>query len=150
MTKINTEFMLKALEMANLSGNDIPVGAVLVKGNKIISQSCNKKEQLQLPTKHAEIVAIEEACKKLNSWRLEDCSLYVTLEPCPMCAWAIIQARIKNVYFGSYDNLYGALGSKIDLRKLLNSKTNVKGGILEKDCDTILNNYFKEMRKNDN
>lgn len=150
MTKINTEFMLKALEIAKLSGNDIPVGAVLVKENKIIAQSCNRKEELQLPTKHAEIVAIEEGCKKLNSWRLEGCTLYVTLEPCPMCAWAIIQARINNVYFGSYDSLYGALGSKIDLRKLLNSKINVKGGILEKDCDYILNNYFKEMRKNDN
>lgn len=147
MTKINTDFMHKAIELAQLAGTDIPVGAVLVKDNEIIAQAFNQKEKLQIPTKHAEIIVIEEACKKLNNWRLEDCSLYVTLEPCPMCAWAIIQSRIKNVYFGSYDNLYGALGSKIDLRNLLNVKMNVKGGILEKECDNILSNCFEEMRK---
>lgn len=147
MTNINTNFMQKALECAAFSENDIPVGAVLVKDNEIVALACNQKEILKLPTKHAEIIVIEEACKKLNNWRLEDCSIYVTLEPCPMCAWAIIQARIKNVYFGSYDTLYGAFGSKIDLRNLLNVKINVKGGILEKECDNILNSYFKEMRK---
>lgn len=146
MTKINNNFMKTAINLALASGEDIPVGAVLVKDGKIIAEACNKKEALQIPTKHAEILVIEEACQKLNNWRLEDCSLYVTLEPCPMCAWAILQARIKNIYFGSYDSLYGAFGSKIDLRNLLNSKTNVKGGILEQECDNILNRYFEEMR----
>ena len=95
------------------------------------------------------MLVIEQACKKLKNWRLEECSLYVTLEPCPMCAWAILQSRIKEVYFGSYDALYGALGSKLDLRTLLNSKTVVKGGILEEECDNLLKTYFEKMR-NDN
>lgn len=91
-------------------------------------------------------MAIREAEQKLENWRLEDCTMYVTLEPCPMCAWAIIQARLKAVYFGSYDTNYGALGSKIDLRGLLNSKLNVYGGIMEEECDMILKEYFEALR----
>ena len=143
---INQKFMKSALEIAKQSGNDIPIGAVLVKDNEIISYAHNKKEKLNQPTKHAEIIVIEEACKKLESWRLQDCTLYVTLEPCPMCTWAIIQSRIKKVVFGSYDLLYGSLGSKLDLRQLVNSKLEVNGGILEEECDNILKSYFEKMR----
>lgn len=143
---INQKFMKSALEIAKQSGNDIPIGAVLVKDNEIISYAHNEKEKLNQPTKHAEIIVIEEACKKLESWRLQDCTLYVTLEPCPMCTWAIIQSRIKKVVFGSYDLLYGSLGSKLDLRQLVNSKLEVNGGILEEECDNILKSYFEKMR----
>ena len=141
--------MKKAIDIAKKSKNDIPIGAVLVKNNEIIAQAHNEKELLQQVSKHAEMIVIEQACKKLKNWRLEDCSLYVTLEPCPMCTWAILQSRIKEIYYGSCDNLYGAMGSKLDLRDLLNSKIIVKGGILEEECDNLLKQYFEKMR-NDN
>ena len=98
-------------------------------------------------TAHAEILAIREAEQKLGRWRLDDCEMYVTLEPCPMCAWAIINSRIKTVYFGAFDHNYGALGSKIDLRKLANSKLKVYGGIMEKECNEILQKFFSEKRR---
>ncbi len=138
--------MKLALEQAKLSASDIPVGAVIVRDGEIIAQACNRKEKTSDVTAHAEIVAIREAEKKLKNWRLDGCDLYVTLEPCPMCAWAIIQARINTVYFGSYDVNYGALGSKIDLRKLLNSSIKVYGGIMEAECDKILKDYFAKLR----
>jgi len=146
---INTNFMQKAIEIALKSGEDMPIGAVLVKNNQVIALAHNEKEHLNQASKHAEMIVIEEASKKFQNWRLEDCTLYVTLEPCPMCAWAILQSRIKEVYFGSFDNLYGALGSKLDLRTYLNSKTIVKGGILEEECDNLLKKYFEKIR-NDN
>ena len=138
--------MHKALELANSVKGEIPVGAVVVKDGEIISCACNKKEAERDVTSHAEILAIREAAKKLGKWRLDDCDLYVTLEPCPMCAWAIINARIKNVYFGSYDMNYGALGSKIDLRKIANSDLNVYGGILENECNLVLKSFFVSLR----
>ncbi len=146
---LNEIYMKKAIDIAKKSKNDIPIGAVLVKNNEIIAQAHNEKELLQQVSKHAEMIVIEQACKKLKNWRLEDCSLYVTLEPCPMCTWAILQSRIKEIYYGSCDNLYGAMGSKLDLRDLLNSKIIVKGGILEEECDNLLKQYFEKMR-NDN
>ena len=106
-----------AIIEAKKSDRDIAIGAVIAKDGKIISSAHNQKELLKDVTAHAEILAIREAEQKLSNWRLEDCEMYVTLEPCPMCAWAIIQSRIKTVYFGSYDLNYGALGSKTDLRK---------------------------------
>ena len=144
---LNTSFMKQAINIALESGNDMPIGALIVKNDEIIAIAHNEKELHQQVSKHAEMLVIEQACKKLKNWRLEECSLYVTLEPCPMCAWAILQSRIKEVYFGSYDALYGALGSKLDLRTLLNSKTVVKGGILEEECDNLLKTYFEKMRK---
>lgn len=139
-----------ALEQAKLSGADIPVGAVIVRDGQVISSACNRKEQTNDVTAHAEVVAIKQAAQNLGNWRLDECEMYVTLEPCPMCAWAIIQSRIKTVYFGSYDVNYGALGSKIDLRNLLNSPLKVYGGIMESECDKLLKDYFAKLRTNKN
>ena len=139
--------MKLALEEAGKSGEDISIGAVIVKDGKIIASAHNQKEITKDITGHAEIIAIRKAEQKLCNWRLNDCEIYVTLEPCPMCAWAIIQSGIKTVYFGSYDRDYGGLGSKIDLRTIANSKLKVYGGIMETECDNMLKNYFKQMRK---
>ncbi len=139
-------FMQQAINIAKAVKGEIAVGAVIVKDNKVIASACNRKEKDNDVTSHAEILVIREAAKKLDRWRLEDCDLYVTLEPCPMCAWAIINSRIKNVYFGSYDTNYGALGSKLDLRQIANSKLKVYGGIMEKECDKILEECFKDLR----
>lgn len=138
--------MKRAIEIAKLAGSEIPVGAIIVKDGEVIASAYNRKEELNDVTAHAEILAIREASEKLGRWRLDDCEMYVTLEPCPMCAWAIVNSRIKTVYFGSYDVNYGALGSAIDVRKLANSKMKVYGGIMEAECDKILNEYFKELR----
>lgn len=138
--------MERAIELAKNINTEIPVAAVIVKNGGIISCAVNSKEKDSDVTAHAEILAIREAEKKLGNWRLEDCEMYVTLEPCPMCAWAIIQSRLKAVYFGSYDLQYGALGSKIDLRKLCNSKLKVYGGIMEEKCDIILEKFFQVIR----
>ena len=140
------EFMEAAIEQALKSDGDIPVGAVIVKDGTIIAMACNTREKDNDVTSHAEIIAIRAAEKLLNNWRLDGCELYVTLEPCPMCAWAILQSRIKTVYFGSYDINYGALGSSVDLRKLANSKMNVYGGICEDKCNEILESFFKTLR----
>lgn len=139
--------MKRALHAAANAAGEIAVGAVIVKDGDVISSACNKKEALQDVTAHAEILAIREAEQKLGRWRLDDCEMYVTLEPCPMCAWAIVQARIKTVYFGSYDTNYGALGSVIDVRKLSGSKLKVYGGIMEKECDELLKKCFENLRK---
>ena len=125
---------------------DIPVCALIVKNSEIISIATNKREENNSTIAHAEILAIQEANKKLNSWRLDDCDMYVTLEPCPMCAWAIINSRIKNLYFGSYDIRYGAFGSAINLKELANSNINVYGGIKEVECNKLLDDYFKRLR----
>ena len=139
-------FMQDAIEVALQTKNEIPVGAVIVKSGEIIAFAHNRKEELQDVTAHAEILAIKMAQEGLRRWRLEDCDMYVTLEPCPMCASAIIQSRIKNLYFGSYDTKYGALGSALDLRKVHNSNLNVFGGIFEQDCDKILEDFFERLR----
>lgn len=141
--------MQQAIIQAKKSGIEIPVGAVILRDGVVIAEAFNKKEAEKDVTSHAEILAIKKAEQILDNWRLDDCEMYVTLEPCPMCAWAIIQARLKTVYFGSYDLNYGALGSKIDLRNLLNSNLKVYGGIMEEECDKILKDYFKGLR-NDN
>ena len=141
--------MTKAIEIANGSGADVPVGAVIVKNGEIIAFGCNEREKNNDISAHAEIVAIRQAELKLGNWRLDDCELYVTLEPCPMCAWAILQSRISTVYFGSYDSQYGALGSALDLRKTGNgsgSKLKIFGGIMEKECDNIIENFWKNKR----
>ncbi len=144
--KTTNDYMQIALEEALKSGEDIPVGAVVVNGNEIIACSHNTREKDNDITSHAEILAIRKAEKVLNNWRLDGCELYVTLEPCPMCGWAILQSRISKVYFGSYDMNYGAFNSSIDLRKTSNSKIQVYGGIMEKECDKILADFFRKIR----
>lgn len=139
--------MQKAVNIAQQSGTDVPVGAVILKKGKIIASACNQREKNNDIFAHAEILAIKKAALKLNNWRLDDCEIYVTLEPCPMCAWAILQSRIKSVYFGSFDKQYGALGSALDLRKQAQSKLKVYGGILEKECDNIINAFWIQRRK---
>ena len=147
MTMLNKKYMDLIINEAKNVVSDIPVAALIVKDDEIISIKVNSKEKDNLVTSHAEILALQEANKKLNSWRLEGCDMYVTLEPCPMCAWAIISARINNLYFGSYDTKYGAFSSAINLKKLSNSKINIYGGIEEERCDTLINSYFEGLRK---
>lgn len=143
-------FMKHALDAAKNCENEIAIGAVIVKDNEIIASACNRKEILNDVSAHAEILALREAAKKLDSWRLYDCDLYVTLEPCPMCAWAIVQSGIRAVYFGSYDTNYGALGSVIDVRQPANSKLKVYGGIMEEECNKILKDCFEKIRNRKN
>lgn len=139
-------FMQEAINVAKESGADVPVGALIIKNGEIIAYACNEREKTNDISAHAEILAIRRAESALNNWRLDDCELYVTLEPCPMCAWAILQSRIKTVYFGSYDTQYGALGSVLDLRKLANSSLKVYGGILEEECNNIVNAFWLNRR----
>lgn len=140
------DFMQEAINIAQNSGKDLPIGAVLVKNGEIISKAHNEKELKKDVTAHAEMLVIQTAQHILGTTILSDCELYVTLEPCPMCSWAILNSRIPKVFFGAYDTIYGALGSAMDLRKFLNSKTEVIGGIKEKECSTLLKNYFKTIR----
>lgn len=140
-------FMEAAIEEAKKSGDDIPVGCVIEKNGEIIAKAHNLKEKLNDITAHAEILAIKEAEKKNNNWRLTGCNLYVTLEPCPMCAWAILTSGIENIYFGAYDDNYGGFSEKINLLKFSNKKPNVYGGIMEDDCRKILDDYFKNLRQ---
>jgi tRNA(adenine34) deaminase len=140
-------FMSISINEAKKSGRDVPVGAVVVKNGDVIATAHNERELDNDVTSHAEILAIRKAEQVLGNWRLDDCDLYVTLEPCPMCGWAILQSRIKNVYFGSYDTNYGAFFSKVDLRKFSTFTPNVYGGIMEKECDELLNSFFSDLRK---
>ena len=145
------EFMQVALKEAKKAYKklEIPVGAVIVKNGEIIAKAHNIKEEKKDTTKHAEIIAIQEASKKLESWRLNDCELYVTLEPCPMCAGAIIQSRIKKVYIGTLDEKTGACGSVLNLFKdyKFNHNVEVEYGILKNECEEILKKFFKELRE---
>ena len=130
-------------------GIDIPVGCVIRRDGKIIAKARNCREKMQDVTAHAEILAIKEAHKELGSSRLNDCEMYVTLEPCPMCSWAILQSGIKTLYFGSFNPQYGGMGSnkELSLIKLANSKIKVYGGIEEDECNKILNEFFKSIRE---
>ncbi len=139
-------YMNLAIEEAQKSGADIPVGAVVVKDGKIIAKAHNTKEIDNDITSHAEILAIRQAEKSIGNWRLDGCELYVTLEPCPMCGWAILQSRISKVYFGSYDTSYGAFFSSVDLRKISKSCIEVYGGILEEQCDKLIGDFFRAIR----
>lgn len=144
----NSKYMDLAFENASKVVSDIPVGAVIVRNNEILSAEVNKKEKDNLVVSHAEILALISANKKLNNWRLDNCSMYVTLEPCPMCAWAIINARIKNLYFSSYDFKYGAFGGAFDISKFSDYKINAKGGFMEDRGNKLLNDYFNLLRSN--
>ena len=122
--------------------NEVPIGCIIVKNNQIISKSYNKKTLKNIATYHAEILAINKACKKINSWYLDDCIMYTTVEPCLMCTGAIIQSRIPKVVYGTKNESFGYLS------KIKNSKIEIIPHILEKDCQTILSNFFKEKRTN--
>ena len=137
--------MKRAIEEALKVKNDVPVGAIILKEGEIIASAHNLKEETQDVTAHAEILAIKEAQNKIGSWRLDDCEMYVTLEPCPMCGWAIMQARIKTLYFGSYDAQYGAF-STLELNKIANSPIKIYGGINELECDKLLEEFFLRIR----
>lgn len=141
------KFMREALKIAKQSGEDLPIGAVIMRDGKVLAKAHNKKEVKNDVTAHAEMLVIQSAQKKLKTSILDDCEIYITLEPCPMCAWAILNARIPKVYFGAYDSMYGSLGTAIDLRDYMKSKTDVVGGILEEECSQLLKDYFKEIRK---
>ena len=144
-------FMKQALKEAEKAYKklEVPVGAVIVKDGKIIARGYNQKETKKDTTKHAEIIAIQKASKKLDSWRLLDCEMYVTLEPCSMCAGAIINSRIKKIYIGTLDEKTGAVGSVLDLFSdyTFNHKVEVEKGIMQKDCEKILKDFFKVLRK---
>ena len=145
------EFMKEALKEAEKAYKklEVPVGAVIVKNGKIIAKAYNQKETKYDTTKHAEILAIQKASKELKSWRLLDCEMYVTLEPCPMCAGAIINSRIKKVYIGTMDYKTGAVGSKLNLLNdyVFNHKVEFETGILGNECEDILKEFFKDLRK---
>ena len=147
-------FMKQALKEAYKAykKGEVPVGAVIVKNNQIIARGYNQKELKNSPIKHAEIIAIEKACKKLNNWRLNDCDMYVTLEPCAMCAGAIINSRIAKIYIGTLEPKTGACISKINMLEDYTSETKVdfETGILQNECEKILKDFFKERRKENN
>ena len=149
MENLDLYFMKRALERARCAAKhgEVPIGAIIVKDNKIISSGRNMREAKNNALYHAEIIAIDRACKKTGAWRLSDCTLYVTMEPCPMCAGAIVNSRIKRVVFGCYDKKAGAMGSIFNLHDYpLNHKYEVVGGIMEKECADILSNFFTELR----
>lgn len=145
------KYMKEALKEAQKAYEklEIPVGAVIVKDNKIIARAHNLKETKKDTTNHAEILAIQKASKKLGAWRLNDCEMYVTLEPCSMCAGAIINSRIKKIYIGALDEKTGAAGSVLNLFEdyKFNHKVEVEKGILKEECENILKSFFKELRK---
>lgn len=145
------EFMMKALELAEISASEgeVPVGAVVVRNNEIVGTGRNRRELGKNALYHAEIEAIDNACKRLGGWRLWECDLYVTLEPCPMCAGAIINSRIKTVYFGAYDNKAGSFGSIVDFNSIpYNHKPEIIGGVMQDECSQMLTDFFKNLRKN--
>ncbi|MGI6141789.1 MAG: tRNA adenosine(34) deaminase TadA [Caldicoprobacterales bacterium] len=143
-------YMKEALKEAQKAYNkdETPVGAVIVKDGKIIARGHNEKELKDDPTLHAEIAAIRKACRKLNSWRLNDCDMYVTLEPCAMCAGALIQARLRKLYIGTSDPKAGAVGSVIDVLAVekFNHSVQVEYGIMKNECSEILKKFFRELR----
>ena len=148
------KFMKEALKEAKKAYKklEIPVGAVIVKDGKIIARGHNLKETKEDTTKHAEIIAIQKASKKLSAWRLIDCEMYVTLEPCAMCAGAIINSRIKKLYIGTMDEKTGAVGSVLNLFEdfTFNHKVETEKGIMQDECKNMLKQFFKELRKSKN
>lgn len=146
----NQKFMDEAIKQAKRAEkyDETPIGAVIVYNDKIIARGRNKREEKKNSLCHAEIAAINKACRVMGAWRLSDCDLYVTLEPCPMCAGAIIQSRIKNVYFGAYDYKAGCAGSKFNLflPGSFNHDVSVEGGHSEEQCVALLQDFFKKLR----
>ena len=144
-------FIKQAIQLAEKAGKlkEIPIGAVVVKKNNVIGRGYNQRESLKDPTAHAEIIAITAAANTIEDWRLTDCTLYVTKEPCPMCAGAIINSRLKMVIFGAYDEEKGCCGSLYQLcgDSRFGNTVTVRGGVFEERCAEILRNFFKIKRK---
>lgn len=144
------KFMREALKSAKKGFQDgeVPIGAVVVYEDKVISRGYNRRTKLQLASAHAEMIAIDKACKKFRSWRLpEGAELYVTLEPCPMCMGACLNARVDKVYFGAYEQKGRSLTGEIANANLLNHKTEIQGGVYERKCSEILTEFFSSMRQ---
>ena len=145
---MENKFMKAALMEAEkaLAAGEVPIGAVIVADDKIVSRGHNRRTAKQIATAHAEIEAIEKACKKFKSWRIPECEIYVTLEPCPMCMGAMLNARIKKCYFGAPEGKGRTLTEQIANANLVNHVIEVEGGIMENECAEILSAFFKEMR----
>lgn len=144
------QFMQKALELAKISAaeGEVPVGAIIVKGDEIVGTGRNRREYGKNALYHAEIEAIDNACKTLGGWRLWECDMYVTLEPCPMCAGAIINSRIKTVYYGTSDLKAGSFGSVVDFNSLpYNHKPEIVSGVMQDEAKKMLSDFFKGLRE---
>lgn len=142
------KFMRAALKRAEkgLAQGEVPVGAVIVCGGKIVASGYNRRTATQLASSHAEMYAIDRACRKFKSWRLPECDLYVTLEPCPMCMGAALNARVRKIYFGAYEQKGRSMTKELAESNLLNHTVEVEGGVLEKECSEILSGFFRSMR----
>ena len=150
MTEQDKLYMNTCIALASEAAarDEVPVGALIVQGDRVIASASNTREESKCATHHAEILAIEEACRTLGGWRLPNCTLYVTLEPCPMCAGTAINARIDRVVYGAPDPKGGALGSLVNLAEVpFNHKPEVEGGVLEAECAEVLTSYFRRKRK---
>lgn len=142
------KFMREALRLAKKAKaeGEVPIGAVVVLDGKVIGRGYNLRTKLQMATQHAEVRAIDRACKKINSWRLEGAEIYVTLEPCPMCMGAILNSRIERVYFGAHEQKGRSLTHELANANLLNHTVEVTGGVMEAECAEVLTSFFTEMR----
>ena len=151
MTETDHNMMAAALRQAACAERigEVPVGAVVVKDGKIIARGYNRRESDQDPTAHAELIAMRRAAKKLGSWRLTGCTLYVTLEPCPMCAGVIINARVDRVVFGAYDDKAGCCTTlyRLPMDERFNHRAEIVGGVMEEECGRVLSEFFKSKRK---
>lgn len=146
------KFMLEAFKCAKKAKKlgEVPIGAVIVKDDKIISKGYNLREKRKSTTAHAEIIAIERACKKLNDWRLDGCEIFVTLEPCPMCAGAIFNSRISRIIYAAKDEKAGACGSVFNLFAMqMDTQTLVKSGVMQDKAGKMLQSFFKDLREKD-
>ena len=149
INELDFDFMKRALSLAKEAADEgeAPIGAIIVRDGKIVSVGRNRREKDKNALGHAEIEAIDNACKTLGGWRLIGCTMYVTLEPCPMCAGAIINARIERVVFGAYDKKAGSCGSVTNLFELpYNHKPELIGGVLEEECSLALTDFFRDLR----
>ena len=148
---IDEKFMKEAIRQAKKAAlaGDVPIGCVIVKDDKIIARGYNKRNAKKTTLAHAELLAIEKASKKLGDWRLEECTMYITLEPCQMCAGAIVQARIPKVIVGAMNQKAGCAGSVLNLFQIpaFNHQVEFEHGVLEEECSAMLSNFFRELRK---
>lgn len=149
-TELDLQMMVRAIDEAQKAARlgEVPIGAVIAQNGQVIATGHNLRETGRHALAHAEIVALDAACKALGGWRLPDCTLYVTLEPCPMCAGAIINSRITRVVFGAYDPKAGSFGSLVDLSKVAyNHAPQLCGGVMEAECSALLHDFFRNLRQ---